>query len=267
MRTRSLATLATTLVFAGCYRRAAEPPPLAPPEPALVPVAPAIEDAGWPARLAFQHHEEERVLKRGALAMFTVETRLPQFQSEPPAVAAALNARLARLARPPVGPRTYDGKYTVECSVELANRYAVVLDCSRQLEEYTFDEDTEEEDVSDEHTRVVFGWWLRPGLPRLALEQLAPDFDLDAAIEAEVPSQPTGCDLRACAFASHSFLIDTDGLTPIATEECSHLCEVSIPTVPIDRLAPTHAWAEELVKRIRRRIDAGDTLVEGDLSY
>jgi hypothetical protein len=265
MFTRSLATLAALLAPAGCYRRPAEP---ATAPVAAVPAAPAIEEVGWPTRLEFRLDEQEDVLQRGGLAMFTVETRLPVFQSEPPGVAAAINARLRKLGKPDLDPRTYEGKYTIECSVELANRYAVMFDCSRSLEEQRQEEDEEDEgDGWSEPSRLAFGWWLRRGLPSLSLEQFAPYFDLQAAIEAEVPSQPPGCDLRSCAFSPKSFLIDSEGITLVATEDCPPLCDASVPTVPLDRLAPAHAWAEELVKRVRRRVDAGDGLAEGDRTY
>jgi hypothetical protein len=199
--------------------------------------------------------------------MFSVETKLPVFRSEPPGIAAMLNARMAKLGKPDVDPRTHEGEYSIDCTVELANRYAVILDCSQLLEERTHGEAEQGGGAPVEPRHLAFGWWLRRGLPELSLDQFAPQLDLRAAIDAAALAQPAGCDLRACAFDPRSFLLDGDGLTPIATEECSALCDPSIPTIPLDRLAPTHAWAAELVRRIRRRVEAGDGLVEGELSY
>jgi hypothetical protein len=256
---RALASLATTLAAAACYRQAAESAP--------VPVAsaPAAEDVDWPASLEFELAEKTGVLKHRGLAMFSVETKLPVFRSEPPGIGAALNARIGRFAKPDVDPRTHEGKYELDCSVELANRYAVILDCSQLLDERTHEEAAQGTGGAPaEPRRLVLGWWLRRGLPDLSLEQFAPRFDLRAAIEEEAASQLSGCDLRSCAFDPKSFLIDSDGITLVATETCPSQCESSVPTIPLDQLAPTHAWAGELVKRVRRRVEAGDPLVEGN---
>jgi len=258
---RALAVAAAALGAAACYRQ-----PIAPPPP---PVAggSAAEDVGWPSSLEFEMAEKQDVLKHRGLAMFSIEARVPVFRSEPPAVAAALNARLARLVRPELDPSTHEGAYQLECNVELANRYAVIVSCSQMLDERTHEEAAQGVGgAPGEPRRLVMGWWLRRGLPDLSLEQFAPRFDLRAALDAAVPSAPVGCDLRACAFDPKSFLIDSEGITPVATESCSDLCEVVIPSVPLDQLAPTHAWALELIKRVRRRVDAGDGLVEGDRS-
>src|SRR4051812_43889285 len=132
MLVRSLAALA---VLAACYRQAAEPAPASPPG------APAIEEeVSWPTSLEFEMAEKTDVLKHRGLAMFSLETTLPVFRSDPPGVAAALNARLARLAKPDVDPRTHEGKYQLDCTVELANRYAVLLDCEQLLDERTHEE-------------------------------------------------------------------------------------------------------------------------------
>ena len=225
----------------------------------------AVEDPGWPASLEFEVAEKQDVLKHRGLAMFSVETRLPVFRSEPPAIGAALNARLARFARPEVDPSTHEGSYQLDCDVELANRYAVIVRCLQLLDERTHEEAAQGmSGAPGAPRRLVMGWWLRRGLPDLSLEQLAPRFDLRAAIEAAVPSAPAGCDLRACAFDPKSFLIEADGVLPIATEDCSEQCEEVIPSIPLDQLGPTHAWAVDLVKRVRRRVEAGDGLVEGD---
>jgi hypothetical protein len=255
------AAAVAALGAAACYRQPVAPPP--PP----VSGGSAVEDAGWPSSLEFEMAEKQDVLKHRGLAMFSIEARVPVFRSEPPATAAALNARLARFARPEVDPRTHEGAYQLECSVELANRYAVILSCSQLLDERTHEEAAQGVGgAPGDPRRLVMGWWLRRGLPDLSLEQFAPRFDLRSALDAAVSSAPAGCDLRACAFDPKSFLIDSEGITPVATESCSEQCDVVIPSVPLDQLAPTHAWAVELVKRVRRRVDAGDGLVEGDRS-
>jgi hypothetical protein len=253
------AALAASLAAAACYRQTAAP------APAPVASAPAAEEVDWPASLEFEQAEQTDVVKHRNLAMFSVDTKLPVFRSEPPGIAAALNARIGRLAKPDLDPRTHEGKYELDCSVELANRYAVILDCSQLLDERTHEEAAQGTGGGPgEPRRLVLGWWLRRGLPDLSLEQFAPRFDLRAAIEEEAASQASGCDLRACAFDPKSFLIDSDGITLVATEECPSQCEASIPTIPLDQLAPTHAWAGELVKRVRRRVEAGEPLVEGN---
>jgi hypothetical protein len=262
MSTRWNATLAAAAVaLAGCYH------PVPAPAPAPVPASPAAADPGWPTTLEFEMAEQSHVLKHRGLAMFAVETSLPVFHSDPPAVAAALNARLGRLARPDVDPRTHEGSYSLDCSVELANRYAVILDCAQLLEERTHEEAAQATGGAPAGpTRLVLGWWLRRGLPDLSLEQFAPQLDLRAAVEAAAASQPAGCDLRSCAFDPKSFLIDSDGITLVVDEDCPAACDAAIPSIPLDRLAPAHAWAGELVKRVRRRVEAGDLLVEGDRS-
>src|SRR5262249_12649716 len=111
--------------------------------------------------------------------------------------------------------------------------------------------------------RVAFGWWLRRGLPDLSLEQFAPQLDLRAVVDAATVAQPPGCDLRSCAFDPRSFVLDGEGITAVATEECPPVCDALIPSIDLEHLAPTHAWARELVKRVRRRVEAGETLVEG----
>jgi len=58
-------------------------------------------------------------------------------------------------------------------------------------------------------------------------------------------------------------VIDGDGLTLVTTGECPSECDGSIPSLPFDQLAPTHAWARELVQRVHRRVEAGEGLVEG----
>ncbi|HSK00346.1 MAG TPA: hypothetical protein VK932_03855 [Kofleriaceae bacterium] len=253
------------LALAGCFHQVPAP------APAPAPAAPAADAAAasWPERLEFELAEHSDVVKHGGLAMFSVETSLPVFHSDPPAIAAALNARIARLGKPDVDPRTHEGSYTIDCSVELANRYAVILDCAQHLEERPHD-DADDEGPSAapaEERRLTFGWWLRRGLPDLSLEQFAPRYDLRAAVDAAVASQPPGCDLAACAFDPRSFLFDSEGLTLVPTEDCSAMCDAAIPSIPLDELAPAHAWAEELVKRVRRRVEAGDLLVEGDRAY
>lgn len=261
MLTRGISiALAGAWLLAGCYRQ--PPPPAAPPPR----TAPAIEDTGWPAALEFRMVEKSDVIKHNGLAMFSVESRLPAFHSDPPGVAQTLNARMGRLARPDVDPRTHEGSYNIDCTVELANRYAVILDCSQHLDERTHEEADEGAGGSSEPKHLTFGWWLRRGLPELSIEQLAPQFDLRAAIDAAVPSQPAGCDLRACSFDPRSFLVDADGVMLIATETCAAECGDALPAIPLDQLAPTHAWGSELVTRVRRRLDAGEPLVEGDRS-
>lgn len=258
--------LATMLALAGCHRVASEP------VLAATPAGPrAAEPGTWPTRLEFGMAEDNEGIAGGEPATFSIEKRLPEFQSEPAAIGEALNARLAKLAQPAVDPRRYGGQYSLECSVELANRYAVILDCSELLEiEPPEDDDGAAPapivDDSGEPRRLTFGFWLRRGLPPLSLEQFAPRFDLRAAIEAAVPSQPPDCDLHACVFDPRSFLIDGEGITLVATEDCPAVCDAVIPSIPLDRLAPSHAWASELVKRVRRRVEAGDMLVEGDRS-
>lgn len=255
MVVRSLAVLA---VLAGCYREAAAPVSAPPPG------APATEDAGWPTSLEFEMADRTDVLKHHGLAMFSIETTLPVFRSEPPAIAAALDARLARLARPDVDPATHEGRYELDCTVELANRYAVVLGCEQMLDERTHEEAAQGTGGAPAGPhRVAFGWWLRRGLPDLSLEQFAPEYDLRAVVEAAAAVEPPGCDLRGCAFDPKSFLLDGEGITAVATEDCASACDALIPTIELDHLAPTHAWAGELVKRIRRRAEAGETLVEG----
>ncbi len=259
-----IAPLAAALALAGCYH------PVPAPAPAPPPVTPAAEAAAasWPERLEFELAEHSDVVKHRGLAMFSVEASLPVFHSEPPAIAAALNARLARLGKPDVDPRTHEGSYSIDCSVELANRYAVILDCSQLLEERTHEDAAQGTDGAPaEPRRLTFGWWLRRGLPDLSLEQFAPRFDVREAIEAALPSQPPGCDLGACAFDPKSFLLDSEGITLVATEDCPSVCDPAVPSIPLDRLAPAHAWAEELVKRVRRRVEAGDLLVEGNRAY
>jgi hypothetical protein len=258
-----IATLAAALALAGCYQRIPAPAPAPPPAP------PAAEAAApsWPERLELELAEHSDVVKHGGLAMFSVETTLPVFHSDPPAIAAALNARIARLGKPDVDPRTHEGSYTIDCSVELANRYAVIIDCSQVLEEHTHEEAEEGTGAPAEARRLTFGWWLRRGLPDLSLEQFAPRYDLRAAVDAAVASQPPGCDLAACAFDPKSFLLDGDGLTLVPTEDCPAMCDAAIPSIPLEELAPAHAWAQELVKRVRRRVEAGDLLVEGNRSY
>jgi hypothetical protein len=264
MDPRAIATLAAALAAGGCHRPAAEPAP-APRQGA--PAIPAIEDAGWPTHLEFRIIERSTELAHGGATAFTLETKLPVFRSEPPGIAALLNARMARLGRPDVDPRTHEGEYTIDCTVELANRYAVILDCSQQLDQRRRgDAERDEDGPSVESRHLAFGWWLRRGLPELSLEQFAPELDLRAALEVAARSQPAGCDLRACAFDPRSFLLDGEGLTLIATGDCAEVCDPSIPSIPLDRLAPTHAWAAELVRRIRRRVEAGVGLVEGDLT-
>jgi hypothetical protein len=265
----SLAPLAlvASLAPAACYREVAAPA-------ATAPGAPAAEaEAGWATSLEFEMDEKEGVLKHRGLAMFSVETRLPVFRSEPPGVAAALNARLARLARPDVDPSTRQGKYELDCTVALANRYAVILDCSQLLEERTHEEAARAKagpkagpkaGAPADPRRLVLGWWLRRGLPDLSLEQFAPRFDLRAAIDEGDASQLAGCELRACVFDPKRFVLDGDGITLAPTEACPSQCDTVIPSIPLDALAPAHVWAMELVKRVRRRTDAGDTLVEGD---
>ena len=260
MRMRGTATLAAAIAAGGCYGRIAEPAP--PPAPA----APAIEDAGWPTHLEFRILEKSDVIKHGGLAMFSVETRLPLFRAEPASVAATLNTRVGRLGTPDVDPRTHEGSYHIDCSVELANRYAVLLDCSQHLDERTHDEAALGTGGSSEPRRLLFGWWLRRGLPDLSVEQLAPRFDLRAAIDAAQATAPAGCDLRACAFDPRSFLLDADGITLVPTKECASECETAIPSIALGELAPTHAWATELIARVRRRVDAGESLIEGDRS-
>jgi hypothetical protein len=253
-----LGPLGAALATAACYREAAAPAPPGPVQAEAV-------DPGWPISLELEMAEQADVLKHRGLAMFSVETRLPVFRTEPPAIGAALNARIARLARPDVDPRTHEGAYTLDCSVGLANRYAVLLDCEELLAQRTHEEAAQAmSSAPADPTRLAIGWWLRRGLPELSLEQLAPHFDLRAAVDAEAASQPPGCDLRSCAFEPRSFVIDGDSILPVATAECPPACDGSIPSIPLEELAPTHAWARELVKRIRRRIDAGDTLVEGE---
>ena len=272
MRPGSRASLAAAaplaiaaLQAAACHQVARAPaPPEAPPERA------AAADLGWPATLELEMVPKEDVLKHRGLARFTIETNLPVFRTEPPAIGAALNARLARLAKPDVDPRTHEGRYSIDCTVGIANRYAVLLDCERLLAQRAHEallpeallEETE--DAPEITTRVAVGFWLRRGLPQISLEQLAPHFDLRAAIDGAEESEPGGCDLRSCAFDPRSFVLDGDGLVPIGTAECSSACEGAIPSVPLDELSPTHAWARDLVRRVRRRVDAGDTLVEGD---
>lgn len=259
MLTRGIGILAAALAAAGCYGRAPAPAPAPPP------AAPVIEDVGWPTRLEFRTVERTFVLKHRGLAMFSVETSLPVFRSDPPGVAAALNARIARLGRPDVDPSTHQGEYSIDCTVELANRYAVLIDCEQLLDERTHEEAEDGAGgASAEPRQLTLGWWLRRGLPELSTEQLAPELDLEAAIDAASASQLPACDLRACAFDPRSFLLDGEGLTLVATEACAGACDVSIPTVPLDQLAPTHAWAAQLVARVRRRVDAGDEIVEGD---
>jgi hypothetical protein len=259
-----LAPLATVLgavlATAACYREAG-----APAAPEARPSRAATIDLGWPASLELEMVVGEDELKHRGLTMFSIDTNLPVFRSEPPAIGEALNARVARLAKPDADPRTYEGRYSIDCTVGVANRYAVLLDCERFLEQRTHDAlDQGTGDVPEISTRVAGGWWLRRGLPELSLEQLAPHFDLRAAINAAEASQPAGCDLRSCAFDPRSFVIDGDGLVPIGTTECSPLCEGAIPSIPLDELNPTHAWARDLVRRVRRRVEAGDTLVEGE---
>jgi hypothetical protein len=245
------AAVAAGAAATACYREAAAPPP-------PVPAARAeVGDPGWPV--------SPELLKHRGLAMFSLETRLPVFRTEPPAIGAALNARIARLARPDVDPRTHEGSYSLDCTVGLANRYAILLDCEELLEQRSHEEAAQGSPAaSADPTRVAVGWWLRRGLPEVSLEQLAPHFDLRAAIDAEAASQPPGCDLRSCAFDPRSFVLDGDGIIPVGTAECPSVCDGAIPLIPLEELAPTHAWARELLKRIRRRVDAGDTLVEGD---
>jgi hypothetical protein len=255
-----LARLAATLaaLAAACYRQPAAPAPAPARDPA------ATQDGGWPERVELEMVEKEDVLKHRGLAMFSVETKLPVFRSEPPAIAAALNARIARIARPDVDPSTHEGHYELDCTVELANRYAVILDCTQLLDERTHEEAAQGVGGAPASPRrVVFGWWLRRGLPDLSLEQLAPRIDLRALVEAAAAAQPAGCELRACVFDPRSFVIDSDGITPVATEECAEPCDAAIPSIPLEELAPAHAWAAELVKRIRRRVEAGEGLVEG----
>lgn len=251
--------LAATAAAAACYREAAAPPS---------PVRPARAEAGdpgWPVSLELEMVEKTDLVKYRGLAMFSLETRLPVFRTEPSAIGAALNARIARLARPDVDPRTHEGSYTLDCTVGLANRYAVLLDCEELLEQRSHEEAAQGSPAaSAAPTRVAVGWWLRRGLPEVSLEQLAPHFDLRAAIDAEAASQPPGCDLRSCAFDPRSFVLDGDGIIPVGTAECPSVCDGAIPSIPLEELAPTHAWARELLKRIRRRVDAGDTLVEGE---
>jgi hypothetical protein len=261
MPTRSIATLAAAIALAGCLRRGPAPAPA----PAPVPVPAASADLGWPTILEFEMAEQSEELKHAGLVMVSVETTLPVFHSDPPGVAASLNARLGRLGKPGIDPRTHEGSYSIDCSVELANRYAVMLDCAQRLEARTHEAAAQAPGgEAPEPRRLVFGWWLRRGLPDLSLEQLAPDFDLRAAVEAPDGSLPSGCELRSCAFDPKSFLIDSDGITLVATGACPEVCDGSVPSIPLDRLAPAHAWAGELVKRVRRRVDAGDPLVEGD---
>src|SRR5262245_3923082 len=107
----SLAALAASLAIAGCYRQPAAP------APAPAARAPAPEDMDWPASLEFEMTEKDGVLKHRGLAMFSFEAKLPVFRSEPPGVAAALNARVARLGRPDVDPQTHQGKYEIDCTV------------------------------------------------------------------------------------------------------------------------------------------------------
>lgn len=258
-RAAPLVAAAAAALLAGCYRDPAAPAPPRPPGGA------AAEDLDWPTRLEFDMVEREDVLKHRGLAMFSLETRVPVFSSEPPAAAAALNARVSRLAHPDLDPSAYEGTYHLECSVELANRYAVILRCSQLLDERTHEEAAQGMGGAPAGPRrLVMGWWLRRGLPALSLEQLVPRFDLRAALDAAVSAQPAGCDLRACAFDPKSFVLDADGVTLVATEDCAEACEAVIPSVPLDQLAPTHAWARELVQRVRRRVEAGDPLVEGE---
>jgi hypothetical protein len=259
--------LAMMLALAGCHRVASESAP-------AVTAAPRVSDpGGWPSRLQFGMAEQNDGVAGGEPAAFSIETRLPEFHSEPDSIGAALNARLGKLARPAIDPRRYGGRYSLECSVELANRYAVILDCSELLEIEPLEDDDGAAvplavfDDSGEPRRRTFGFWLRRGLPPLSIEQFAPRFDLRAAVEAAAPSQPPDCDLHACVFDPRSFLIDGEGITLVATEDCPAVCDAVIPSIPLDRLAPSHAWASELVKRVRRRVEAGDMLVEGDRSY
>jgi hypothetical protein len=262
MRTRPLAGAVAALAAAtaaGCYHRV--DPPAPPPAP---PAAPA-GDPGWPASLELTMVDKSDVIKHAGLAMFSVETRVPVFRSDPPAIAAALNARIARLARPDVDPRTHEGSYSLECSVRVANRFAVILDCTQLLEEHTHEEAEQGTGTSPDGPRpLAFGWWLRRGLPELSVEQFAPRFDLRAAIDAAAAAAPAGCDLRACEPDPKSFVLDGDGITLIPTTFCGPACDGALPTIPLDEIKPSHAWASELVTRIRRRFEAGNELVEGE---
>jgi hypothetical protein len=264
MLSRPAAALAVTAALAAtaCYHRAAEPPPQPPPAD-----PDADADLGWPTSLEFEITQKDGVVKHRGLAMFSVETRLPVFRSEPPAIAAALNARIGRLGKPDVDPRTHEGKYSIDCTVVLSNRYAVLLDCEQLLEERTHEEAEEGTGGAGEPKRLALGWWLRRGLPELSIEHFSPQRDLRALVDAELALQPAGCDLRSCVFDPKSFVIDGDGITAVPTEECSLMCEGSIPAIPMDELAPTHAWAKELIKRVRKRVEAGDPLVEGDRTH
>lgn len=253
------AALAIAAAVAGCYHRVE---PVVPPP---APRAPPAADPGWPTSLELSMESKSDVLKHAGLAMFSIETRVPVFRSEPPGIAAALNAKLARLARPDVDPRTHEGSYSLECTVRVANRFAVIIDCAQHLEESTHEEvEQGTGGTASEPRSLAFGWWLRRGLPELSVDQFAPHFDMRAALEVAAAAAPAGCDPRSCPLDPKSFVLDSDGVTLIATEHCAPACEGALPTIPLEELRPTHAWAAELVTRVRRRVEAGSELVENE---
>jgi hypothetical protein len=256
----ALAVSASASASAGCYHHYTDPP--APPP---APSAREAGEVGWPTSLEFVMTEKSDVLKHAGLAMFSVDTRLPVFRTEPPMIGEALNAKLARLAKPELDPRTHEGSYSFDCSVRIANRLAVILDCSQAIDERTHEEAEAGTGGETAGPRPMsFGWWLRRGLPELSVEQFVPRFDLRAAAARAAAAAPDGCDVQACALDARSFDVDGDGLALVATEYCGSECDGALPTIPLEELQPTHAWASELMTRIRRRVEAGNELAEGE---
>ncbi len=210
--------------------------------------------------------EKQDVLKHRGLAMFSIEARVPVFRSEPPAQSRRRSTRGSR-GSSGAGARSEHARGRVPARVQRRAREPVRRDGQLLAARST----------SARTRRRRRGWAARPGAaaPRDGLVACACEAagSLARAVRATVRSARGARCCRAVGarrLRSARVRVRSEelpdrlrrGRSPVATESCSDLCEVVIPSVPLDQLAAT-ACGPRAIKprpppsRCRRRARRG----------
>lgn len=280
---RSWIVVVLAIAGTGCRKEGQQQPPQrqeqvaqpvaqdAPAEAIAAPPVDAAVDAGvtpdanltavaWPTSVQMEIVEGKPLSKT-----LQVDTSIPRFRTKPGELAAELNERFATYVKLDSSYKTYVGTHYARCSAAVLNRFAAIFECSKMFDARSAEAHAAGTGGSPAGPDPdIFAFWLQPGLPAIELDQLAPGLDAAVLIAAGVKDAPAKCQEAGCEYAPASFSIDAEGIVFRPKFYCSTSCDDEhLPRIPFDQLAPTHPWAVKLVDRLRKRVAAGESLVEG----
>jgi hypothetical protein len=215
-----------------------------------------VTTAEWPTAI-----EVVMVERNTRSGHYDVDMSYPKFRVRPKALAELIAARLADITTPDLSAKDSGGSYELGCTLSSVSRIAIVARCDRMFHDTPFALSSKGMGGAPAGpTPHVFAWWLQPGLPAITIDQIAPGIDVPALFAQAKQVMQARCSWT-CELDANSFVIGNEGIEFVPTEYCECARDFA-PRIPLDQLQPTHPWAVKWIAWIRKRVDAGESLVK-----